>query len=248
MAAAGRARPRSAALLALALAGDGEAARLARRAMKDVSCRGNGVAALAALTLGFMGSAEDGPDLVATFADPGAPADLRSAAAVAAGLVKARDSVEAIRKTVRKTKDARVAAWGLLGLALIDGRAAMPLLEAAHAAENPDAIRRLIVIALGYAGGPKAEKLLVRSYGDNYRVNREAPPALFRLNPELALEELLKRLRDERNPWARRFAAIALPRCFELESPSPFGSVLLRTGLCVETPVTQLLLYLESGG
>ncbi len=241
------ARPRSAALVALARLGDVKAAGLARLALGDVSCRGNGTAAVAALTLGLMASAEDGPDLVAVFADTGASADLRKAAAVAAGLVRARDSAELMTAVIRKERDPLVASFGILGLSLLDGRAAAPLIEKALARTEQDAVRRLMVIALGYAGGERAEELLVKAYGDNYFVNREAPLALYRLNPERAIGELLSRLADEKNLWSRRFAAIALGRCLDTEFPSFFGTVLLGTGLGGQTPVEHLMFYLESG-
>ena len=246
LAAAAPALPRSAALLSLCLAGDARAAELSRRAMADPSCRSNGTAALAALTLGLLGSAEDGPDLVALFADSGAPEDLRQAAAVAAGLVRARDGTRKMVMGIRRAHDPLVASYGLLGLSLIDGKAALPLIKSFLGSSDQVAVRRILIISLGYAGGEGAEKLLVKAYGDSYLVNREAPPALFRLNPELAVEEILKRLSDEKNRWARRFAAIALGRCFEGESPSFFGSVLLGTGMGKETSMERLMIYVES--
>ncbi len=241
------ARPRSAALVALARLGDAKAAGLARLALGDVSCRGNGTAAVGALALGLLGSAEDGPALVTVFADTGAPSDLRKAAAVAAGLVRARDSGELMARVIRKERDPLVASFGILGLSLVDGKTAVPLIEKALARTERDEPRRLMVIALGYAGGERAEELLVKAYGDNYFVNREAPLALYRLNPDRAIEELLSRLADEQNSWSRRFAAIALGRCLDTGFPSFFGTVLLGTGLGGQTPVEHLMFYLESG-
>ena len=241
------ARARSAALLSLTLSGGPHAVELARKALHEVACRQNGTAAVAALCLGLAGSAEDGPDLVATFTDTGAPADLRKAAVVAAGLVRARDSAETVRKMIKEERDPLVASFGILSLSMIDGQAAVPIIEKALARSDQDAVRRLLVIALGYAGGERAEELLVKAYGDNYLVNREAPPALYRLNPDRAIEETLSRLANEKNPWSRRFAAIALGRCLDPEFPSFFGAVLLGAGLGGGTPVEQLMLYLESG-
>ena len=77
------------------------------------AARASGLAAMAALCLGLAHSAEDGPGLLTLLADEDAPADLRSAAAVAAGLTRVRGEAERFAKVVRGIEDPMLRAWGL---------------------------------------------------------------------------------------------------------------------------------------
>jgi HEAT repeat protein len=240
----GPAGTRSAALLALTLAGDRTVLDLAREALRENAARENGTAAVAAFMLGYLRSAVDGPALVEIFCDTGAPADLRRACAVAAGLTKARHGAERMIAMIEEEKDPVVAAFGAIGLALLKKEAALPLLEIALRKQADDRVRRLLVIALGYTGGERAEELLVKAFGDAYRVNREAPVSLYRLNPERAVTETLKRLENPDNPWSRRFAVMALGRILSSEDPVLFEEVLLRSGMSFTTPVERLFQYL----
>ena len=236
---------RAAAILALALEADPETAKVARKALRDPVHREGDLGGVAALALGVAASAEDAPGLVRMFANRKLRASLRSACAVGAGLTRARGLAEEFEKAVKAARDPGVQVWGLVGLSMVDGGRATPLLARFVKGHRDPRLRRTAMIALGYAGGEDAVKLLVAALGDSFWVNREAAQALCRADPTAGADEILGRLADGANPHARRFAAVALGRPFDRRVPSFFEEVLLRAGLGFGSPVERYFLFLE---
>jgi hypothetical protein len=239
--------PRSAALLALALVGDAHAVPAARTALRDPVLQGTGLPALAALCLGLMRSAPDGPGLVTVFADRDREPGLRAAAILAAGLCRARDSAERVVKILAHEKDERVYGYGLVGLSLLDGDAAVDLIADRLDREKRKGVRVKMMTALGYAGGERAASLLAKHLGadDLYFVNLEAARALFRADPERAVAASLAGLADEKEAGSVRFASLVLAGAVERRAPSFFAEVVLGTGIRLESPIARLCLYLE---
>ena len=244
LAASGPPGPRSAALLALARAGERKAADAGVRILADPVARGTSIASVAALVLGML--AEHGETLLDVAADPRAETGLRAAAAVGAGLTRERGSGERFAKILAATKDARLAAFLHVGRALVDGEKAVPGIEDLLAREKDATVRRTAVMALGYAGGEKAIDLLSAALGDSYFVNREAAEALYRLAPDRAVNELSAFLADEKDPFARRFGAFALGRVLAPREVSRFTEGILRAGLGFGTGLERLFLHLQS--
>jgi len=129
---------------------------------------------------------------------------------------------------------------------MLEGEAAAALVAKSLRSEKRTEVRRLLTIALGIAGGEDAADLLEKGLGDSYRVNREAALGLYRVDPKLAVGAVLARLSDEKNPHARRFAAIVLGRMLDRRAPSFCEGVLLRAGASVDTRLERLLLYLDN--
>jgi len=246
LAKSGRVRPRSAALLSLTLAGDRIAPELAKAAIVDPTATGSGLPELGALCLGLLRAAEAGPDLVTIAADDSRDAGIRAAAALAAGLVRARGGADDLTKLLAKERDPLVAGYAAIGLALLAPDVAVkPVLKRLHS-EKRYRTRRLLIQALGRTTGEKTVVGLVAALGDEYEVNREAIRSLFRADPPRAVEEALLRLADAENAFARRFAVLALSRARDRTWPSFYARVLLGTALDTRDPLVALLLYLES--
>jgi HEAT repeat protein len=201
---------------------------------------------MAALALGVAGSGVDGPRLLEIFGDERAPADLRKACAVAAGLTRARESSERFREILEATGKADIAAYGLVGFALVDGEAALPLARAFLENVSEEELRRRVMTALGYAGGKRAVEMLVRGLGDSYLVNREAARSLFIVDRERAVVELRRRLTESGDAFSRQFAADALGRALDPLTPTFFAESLLGAGLGFGTSIERVLLFLES--
>ncbi|MHC4860714.1 MAG: HEAT repeat domain-containing protein [Planctomycetota bacterium] len=238
--------PRSAALLALCRAGDESAESLARSVLRERAARESGLGSLAALCLGLLRSATDGPTLLTLVEDTNAPDELRAACALAAGLAKARGGAKRLRAVRSKSKDVKLAGYGMVGLALLEGEEATAFVTKRLSREKRAGVRRLAMTALGRAGGEEAAAALVVALGDDYRVNREAALALYRVDPDRAVEQLLERLADAENAHARRFATISLGAALDEAVPSRFAETVLGTALSLGTFPERLFLYLEN--
>jgi HEAT repeat protein len=241
----GNPRPRSAALLALTLGGDDQAAGLARSAIRDPAVRGTGLPALGAFCLGYVRSAADGKGLVDLAANQGLDGGLRCAAALAAGLVRARGEGERLAAVLKQAKDPDLIGYVLIGVALIDPERATTAIRKRWRREDRPRVRYLMAQALGHCGGEKAVERLIEALGDTYFVNREAAVSLFRIAPDRAGPAVLARLGNEKNAFARRFATVVLGRVLDRRKPTFFAETLLGTGLDTDRPIPRMFLYLE---
>jgi HEAT repeat protein len=241
----GTALPRSAALLSLTLGGDDQAAGIARTAIRDPVARGTGLPALGAFCLGWLRSAADGKGLVDLATDPDAGRELRCAAALAAGLARARGEGERLADALSKVKDPEVTGYLAIGLAMVDPERAVKAIGKRWKREDRARLRYLMAQALGHVRGDKAADWLVSGLGDAYFVNREAAMSLFSVSRERAVPAVLARLTDEKNAFARRFAVVVLGRRLDRRRPTFFTETLLGTGLDTESPLPRLFLYLE---
>jgi len=246
LARSGRVHPRSAALLSLVLAGDRSASDLAKAALRDPVARGSGLPALAALCLGLLRAAECGPDLVKLAGDSSQDVGLRCAAALAAGLVRARGGADDLADLAKKEKVPEVAGYALIGLALLDPERAAPVGTKLFKTAKRSNARYLIAQALGRTSGEKTVAVLVPALADVYEVNREATRSLFRVDPERAATEVLVRLADMEDPFARRYAVLSLARALDRTWPTLIARALLGSGLDTREPMAGMLLYLES--
>jgi HEAT repeat protein len=100
-------------------------------------------------------------------------------------------------------------------------------------------------VALGYGKGAEVANALSDALGDSYLVNREAARGLFRVDPARATREILARLKNSENVYARRYAAIVLGRFLDRSVPTRFARTILASGLAVRDPIAGLFLYLE---
>ena len=100
------------------------------------------------------------------------------------------------------------------------------------------------------AATPAAADVWARAEADAERLgadaaSREAARSLFRADPDRAVAEVLTRLENEGDTFARRFAAIALGSGLEREAPTVFAKALLGTAISGATFPERLFLYLE---
>ncbi|MHB1998914.1 MAG: HEAT repeat domain-containing protein [Solirubrobacteraceae bacterium] len=160
--------------------------------------------AVAAYTLGDMGSAAAVAPLLGALGDPAR--DVRSAAARSLGRLGA---VEAVEPLVYALAQAAVPRAGAGAALLAIGAAALPSLRGLDRRAEPE-VRAATVELLGLLGDAGDAPLLIERLGDSAaEVRAKAARALGRLGAEDAAAQLRVALRD-RIPFVRASAAFAL--------------------------------------